>query len=239
MSFASVRSPPATTASRRGRRLRTSKRGSASLSMSVTPSPAASSGSAVRTRLTSSSTAASMAAPAGSARVPMSRHVPSTRPISAIEAVAAPWSMVRKACGSEVTARCYPDRPERGWSGVPGELFVELLEARDQHLDARVVGHDLAGGRQVPTEDAAEHRVEEEHRVGAERAIRPAGLEEMHRRGCQPAQLDLARDRLDELVPLLLGGLHLEVHPAAPRDALARRVGVGAGAGAMAAPNAS
>ena len=137
--------------------------------MSVTPSAAASSGSAARTRPTSSSTAASMAAPAGSARVPMSRQRPPTRPISAIEAVAAPWSMVEERMRVGGHRQMLPGPPRTRWSGVPGELFVELLEASDQQLDARVVGHDLAGGRQVPTEDATEHRVEEQHRVGAER----------------------------------------------------------------------
>ena len=60
--------------------------------------------------------------------------------------------------------------------------------------------------REVAAEHAAQHRVEEEHRVGAERPVRPARLEEVDRRAGQAAQLDLAGDLLDELVALLLGG---------------------------------
>ena len=69
---------------------------------------------------------------------------------------------------------------------------------------------------EVAAEHAAQDRVEEEHRVGAERAVRPARLEEVDRRRRQAAQLDLARDLLDQLVALLLVGLEREAHAAPP-----------------------
>ena len=56
---------------------------------------------------------------------------------------------------------------------------------------------------QIAAEDAAQDRIEEEHRLAAQRTVRPAGLEEHHRRAGQATQLDLARDALDELVARL------------------------------------
>ena len=93
----------------------------------------------------------------------------------------------------------------------------DLLEAGDEQLDAGVVGQDLAGRRELAAEDPAQDRVEEEHRVGAERAVRPAGLEEMDGRAGQAAELDLARDLLDEFVALLLGRL-VRAHAGPPMD---------------------
>jgi len=63
-------------------------------------------------------------------------------------------------------------------SGVPGDLLVDLLQARDEQLDARLVGEDLARRGEIAPEHAAQHRVEEEHRVRAEGPIGTAGLEE-------------------------------------------------------------
>jgi len=53
-------------------------------------------------------------------------------------------------------------------------------------------------------------------RVRAERSVRPAGVEEMDRRGRETAELDLAGDLLDELVALLVRGIaHAAPDPAA------------------------
>ena len=64
----------------------------------------------------------------------------------------------------------------------------------------------------LAAEQAPQDRVEEEHRVRAERAVRPARLEEVDGRAGQAAQLDLAGDPLDELVALLVGPLVREAH---------------------------
>ena len=155
---------------------------------------------------------ASTSAPAGIDSDPTRRQRPPTRPIRAAAVVAAPESRARKARGSLVTRSCYPARLPAGVgrsatrSGVPGDLVVRLLETGDEQLDAGVVGQDLAGGGEVAAEDATQDGIEEEHRVGAERPVRPAGLEEVDGRTGQAAQLDLAGDLLDELVALLLGG---------------------------------
>src|SRR2546422_9747920 len=107
--------------------------------------------------------------------------------------------------GANGRSRCAPLR-------VPGRLFVELLESHDQLLDPGVIGEDLGGAGELAAEQAAQDRIEEQHRVGAERAIRPARLEEVDGRTRQAAQLDLAGDLLDELVALLLGRLVREAH---------------------------
>src|SRR5262245_51505608 len=150
---------------------------------------------------------ASSSTAAGRATDPRRRHAPATLPTSAAAAVAAPRSMARKARGSPVTGPCYPAAPAAG-SRVPGCLFVELLEPGDELLDAGLVGEDLAGRGGLAAEQPVERGIEEEHRVRAKRAIRPAGLEEVDRRPGQAAQLDLAGDLLHELLALLLRGLH-------------------------------
>ena len=170
---------------------------------------------------------------------------PPTRPIER----RGRWSRTRgrwrgRRAAAVVTARCYPGvvaRPRRAApavlgdatpvdaSGVPGDLFVELLEPRDQQLDAGVVGEDLARPTaRSPPNTPAQHRVEEQHRVRAERPVRPARLEEVDRRTGQAAQLDLAGDLLDELVALLLGrartrGSRRIGLPVAPCDAAGPR----------------
>ena len=68
---------------------------------------------------------------------------------------------------------------------------------------ARISLAEARSPPKTPTQDG----IEEEHRVRAERPVRPAGLEEMDGRPGQAAQLDLAGDLLDELVALLLGRL--------------------------------
>ena len=79
---------------------------------------------------------------------------------------------------------------------------------------------------QLAAEDAAQDRVEEEHRLAAERPVRPAGLEEHHGRAGQAAQLDLAGDRLDDLLADLLRLGH--PHAGSSASAAAGRHGRGA-----------
>ena len=136
----------------------------------------------------------------------MRRQAPPVRPMIANDVVAAPWSIARKARGPERFSH------RRVVQASQADLLVDLLEARDEQLDAGLVGEDLAGGRQVPPEQAAQGRVEEEHRVRAERPIRAARLEEVDGRRRQAAELDLAGDLLDELVALLLGRLERQAH---------------------------
>ena len=92
-------------------------------------------------------------------------------------------------------------------------------QSRDQLLDPGVVGEDLGRAGELAAEQALQHRIEEQHRVRAERSVGPAGLEEMDRRPGQAAELDLAGDLLDELVALLLG----RARTGSSRDAAARR----------------
>ena len=99
-----------------------------------------------------------------------------------------------------------------GRSGVPGDLFVDLLEPRDQQLDSGLVGEDLGRRRVVAAEEAAEDRVKEEHRVGAERAVRSARLEEVDGGPGQATELDLAGDPFHQLVALVLRPLIGEAH---------------------------
>src|SRR5215210_1376509 len=117
--------------------------------------------------------------------------------MSATDEVAAPRSRARNALGSLVTC------PLR----VPGDLFVQLLKPGDELLDPRVVGEKLRCAREIATEQPLQHGVEEQHRVRAERPVRPARLEEVDRGPGQPAQLDLPGHLLDELLALLLRGL--------------------------------
>lgn len=102
-------------------------------------------------------------------------------------------------------------------SGVPGDVFVDLLEPRNEQLDPRVVGEDRRRARKLTAEDAAEHGIEEQHGIGAQRAVRPAGLQEVDGRCRQATQLNLSRDLLDELVALLVGRLERKAHERAGR----------------------
>ncbi|MEZ4597040.1 MAG: hypothetical protein R3C32_09505 [Chloroflexota bacterium] len=63
------------------------------------------------------------------------------------------------------------------------------------------VGEHALRLREVAAEHGAQHRVEEQHRLTAQGAIRAAGLEEHDRGAGEPAQLDLAGDELHELLP--------------------------------------
>ena len=54
-------------------------------------------------------------------------------------------------------------------SGVPADLLVELLEPGDELLDPGRRRPGSRSPRQLAAEHAAQHRVEEQHRVGAER----------------------------------------------------------------------
>ena len=108
-------------------------------------------------------------------------------------------------------------------SGASGQAsqatrFVELPETDDQHLDARIIREDLAGRGQAATEEPAQRRVEEQHRVRPERAVRPACLEEADGWRRQPAQLDLAGDLLHELIALLVAGLESVTRSRRPRQ---------------------
>ena len=71
-------------------------------------------------------------------------------------------------------------------SGVAAGLLVDLLEPLDEALDAAFFGEDALHRVRSAAEDGPERRVEEEHRLAAQRAIGPAGLEEHHRRVVMP-----------------------------------------------------
>src|SRR5262249_13881073 len=58
--------------------------------------------------------------------------------------------------------------------------------------------------------------VEEQHRGGAQRAVRTRRLEEVHRGAGQTAQTDLARDELDQRLAPFVQGLVRQVHPRDP-----------------------
>jgi hypothetical protein len=95
---------------------------------------------------------------------------------------------------------------------VPADVFVDLFEPRDQQLDPGIVGEDGRGTGELAAEDAAEHRIEEQHGVRAKRTVRPAGLQEVDCGRGQAAELDLACNLLNELVALLVGRLEREAH---------------------------
>src|SRR3954453_13754296 len=103
--------------------------------------------------------------------------------------------------------------------GVPVGGVVVLLEALEHLLDPGVVAEQLADAVETAAEDRPQDRVEERHRVPTERPTWPARLEEMDRRRGQPAELDLARDLLHQLVPALGNpfGRHL-MHRRPPRS---------------------
>ena len=126
-------------------------------------------------------------------------------------------------------------------SGVPGDLFVDLLEPRDELLDPGVVGQDGRRARELSAEQVAQHGIEEEHRVRAQWPVGPAGLEEVDGRRREAAELDLAGDLLDQLVTLLVGGLERQAHRARPTAsavvAVASRVATDGAA--RATPNAA
>src|SRR4051812_4829016 len=111
--------------------------------------------------------------------------------------------------------------------GVPGHLFVDLLETSDEQLDPRVIREDERCRGIVAAEEAPQHGVEEEHRIRAEGPVRAARLEEMDRRAGETAELDFPGDALDELVALLVAPLVGQAHraiagpgpPPAPRSA--------------------
>ena len=84
----------------------------------------------------------------------------------------------------------------------------------------------VADGESPPNR-LAQHRVEEQHRGRAQRPVRAARLEEVHRRAGQAAQADLARHRLDEGLAPLVERLHREAH-ADPRRCHDPRAGGGA-----------
>ena len=113
-----------------------------------------------------------------------------TCPIREAAIVAVPRSTAAKARGSLLTDPILPDcrgRPGPATvagspSGVPAVGLVQLLEPVDQRLDPGVVAQQLARRRDLAAEQLAQHRVEEQHRGRAERPVRPAGLEEVHRR---------------------------------------------------------
>src|SRR5450755_1519619 len=105
------------------------------------------------------------------------------------------------------------DRPRRArTSGVEGIVLVPLLEPLDQLLDPDVVGQQLGGGAELTAKEAVEGRVEEEHRVAAERPVGAAGIQEVDRRRRQAAQVNLPGDAVDQLVALLFSSLRREHH---------------------------
>src|SRR5687767_440005 len=97
-----------------------------------------------------------------------------------------------------------PARTHVTGSGVPAGLLGEVLESLDQLLDPVLVGEEGGGARHLAAEQPVQHRIEEEHRVRAERPVWPRGLQEVDRGRGQSAELDLARDLLDHLVALLV-----------------------------------
>ena len=90
-----------------------------------------------------------------------------------------------------------------------------------------------------PPNRPREGRVEEQHRVAAERPIRPAGVQEVDRRRGQAAELDLAGDLLDEIVALLVGPLAREAHAGISRRSGPRTGTVGPATTSMATGAAS
>ena len=238
--FGQARAPsPPRRPSRRGRWLVTSRRGRCAAAAAPTsPIAIAVTGpaSATMSRDRRSADGPLDSAAAGTARLPSSRHAPPTRPIERDRVVAEPRSMARKARGSAVTAACYPGRRPGGHDRVQASQAdsssISSSRAMSSSIPASSASSSFARGELAP-EHAAQDRVEEEHRVRAERPIRATGLEEVHRRGGQAAQLDLAGDLLDELVALLLGRLVRQAH----RGTTGRAAG-GRAARRMATPNA-
>lgn len=112
-----------------------------------------------------------------------------------------------------------PGPPRRRPLRVPGDFFVELFQPCDELLDSRVVGKDLRGAGEAAAEQAAEDRIEEQHRVGAERAVGSAGLQEVDGGARQAAELDLTGNLFDELVSLLLGRFVRKAQATAPLTA--------------------
>src|SRR5438128_5179167 len=115
-----------------------------------------------------------------------------------------------------------------GASGVPRLLVGEVLEPSNELLDPGIVGENFAGRRKLAAKQPAQNRIEEQHRVAAERPIWTARLEEMDRRAGQPAELDFAGDAFDQLVALLVGRFGRQVHGRGPP--IGRDGGTSAGA---------
>jgi len=95
--------------------------------------------------------------------------------------------------------------------GVVRDLFVRILQAFDQLLDAEIVGQELCGNWKIAAEYVMERGIEEDHGATAEGTVRAAGLEKQDRRRGQAAQLNLASCLLDEVVAVLIrAALHLD-----------------------------
>ena len=114
--------------------------------------------------------------------------------------------------------------PGRGHASQVASSSSSSSRAMSCSIPASSARISVADG-ELAAEQAAQHRVEEQHRVRAERPVRPARLEEVDRRTGQATQLDLAGDLLDELVALLLGRLEGRRHTEPPRVAKVRGPG--------------
>ena len=88
-------------------------------------------------------------------------------------------------------------------------FVFELSEFTNDH---EKIEKSLEIVKTIAAKQPAKDRVEEEHRVGAERPIRPAGLQEMDRRAGQAAELDLTGHALDQLIAGLVAPLIGEAH---------------------------
>ncbi len=87
------------------------------------------------------------------------------------------------------------------YSGVDAGLLVELFEPVDEPLDAILIGEQVAGEWVIPSEDAPDDRIKQEHPQAIERSGAPIGLQEQHGWNGRAAQLDLARNGLDVVDP--------------------------------------
>ena len=122
------------------------------------------------------------------------------------------------------------ERPSSGQASQAISSSVSSSRAMSSSIPVSSARISLAEASSPPN-SAAQDRIEEQHRVRAERPVRPARLEEMDRRAGQAAELDLAGDLLDQLVALLLGRFVRAVHAGPPP--------IGSWVALSAAPNAS
>ena len=214
-SGASARSEAATTPRRaRCRGSHARPPGSPSTCAGSMPSRRASAGAAAANRSTTSEVAASSATAAGQGdradQAPACADPTDERGTAgrapAVEGQEGPWFGGHRRHRTRGAGR----RP-RGQASQAISSSSSSSRAISSSMPVSSARISLADG-ELATEQAAQHGVEEQHRVGAERPVRPAGFEEMDGRAGQAAQLDLARDLLDQLVApssvSSIGGAH-------------------------------
>ena len=112
------------------------------------------------------------------------------------------WRDYWRAGGAAV-GRAGGAQDERIASGVPGRLFVRVLEPLDELLDPQIIREDFAGHGQLAAEDSTQCGIEEDHRPAAELAVGTTRLQEQDGGHSKAAQLDFAGSLLNEIVALL------------------------------------